>query len=104
MARGNGRLTEKQVTVWFNGLEFDRQFGLLGSLAKAHGKVRDEKINTLKRELATLEGKSQRKSAPTAVKYRDPLTGATWSGRGRMANWLAAKVKAGEKLTRYLTK
>ena len=103
MARGNGRLTEKQVTEWFNGLDFDRQFGLLGSLAKAHGKVRDEKINTLKRQLATLEGKSQR-NGPTAVKYRDPSTGATWSGRGRMANWLAAKVKAGEKPTRYLVK
>jgi DNA-binding protein H-NS len=33
-----------------------------------------------------------KKSAPTAspaVKYRDPETGATWSGRGRMPKWLA---------------
>ena len=31
------------------------------------------------------------------VKYRDPKSGDTWSGRGRMARWLAEKVKAGEK-------
>jgi DNA-binding protein H-NS len=28
-------------------------------------------------------------AAPPAVKYRNPETGATWSGRGRMPKWLA---------------
>ena len=28
-------------------------------------------------------------------KYRDPKTGDTWSGRGMMASWLAAKIKKG---------
>jgi DNA-binding protein H-NS len=28
-------------------------------------------------------------AAPPAVKYRNPETGATWSGRGRMPRWLA---------------
>jgi DNA-binding protein H-NS len=37
-------------------------------------------------------------------KYRNPATGEVWSGRGRMAGWLAAKVKAGEKAQRYLVK
>jgi DNA-binding protein H-NS len=32
-------------------------------------------------------------AAPPAVKYRNPETGATWSGRGRMPKWL---VLAGE--------
>ncbi|SAK99647.1 histone family protein nucleoid-structuring protein H-NS [Caballeronia arationis] len=38
-----------------------------------------------------------RKSAPEpvqpegAAKYRDPLTGATWSGRGRAPHWIAGK-------------
>ena len=36
------------------------------------------------------------------VKYRDPKTGDTWSGRGRMARWLADRVKAGEKQDKYL--
>lgn len=39
-------------------------------------------------------------SAPKAhevkPKYRDPETGETWSGRGRMATWLKRKQDAGE--------
>jgi H-NS histone family len=35
-------------------------------------------------------------------KYRDPVTGDTWSGRGRMASWLKRKVDAGEDLEKYL--
>jgi len=36
------------------------------------------------------------------VKYRDPVTNETWSGRGRMANWLKKKLDAGEKIEKYL--
>lgn len=39
---------------------------------------------------------------PVAVKYRDPDTGETWSGRGRMATWLAERIKAGAKLDDFL--
>jgi hypothetical protein len=35
------------------------------------------------------------------VKYRDPATGDTWSGRGRMATWLKRKLDAGEDIERY---
>jgi DNA-binding protein H-NS len=34
-------------------------------------------------------------------KYRDPVTGDTWSGRGRMASWLKAKQDAGEDIEKY---
>jgi DNA-binding protein H-NS len=34
--------------------------------------------------------------------YRDPKTGGTWSGHGRMATWLAERVKAGEKVDKFL--
>jgi len=37
-----------------------------------------------------------------AAKYRDPKTGETWSGRGAMAGWLAAYVKAGRKAESFL--
>lgn len=37
-----------------------------------------------------------------AVKYRDPETGETWSGRGRMAKWLAERIKAGDRLGDFL--
>jgi len=34
-------------------------------------------------------------------KYRDPATGETWSGRGRMALWLKHKQDAGEDIEKY---
>nr|CBA28103.1 hypothetical protein Csp_A05610 [Curvibacter putative symbiont of Hydra magnipapillata] len=33
-------------------------------------------------------------STKVAAKYRDPLTGRTWSGRGLAPKWLAGKDKA----------
>jgi DNA-binding protein H-NS len=109
MARGNGSLTEKQVTAWFDGLSFERQDSLMQELSASHGKLRADRIAKLRRELAALEGgaKTDRKTRGAAsgkAKYRDPETGEEWSGRGRMARWLAAKVKAGEKAQRYLVK
>jgi DNA-binding protein H-NS len=41
-------------------------------------------------------------SSTPKVKYRDPKTGETWSGRGRMANWLKTKQDAGEDIDDYL--
>jgi DNA-binding protein H-NS len=120
---GNGRLTEKSVSNWFATMEFDRQQGLLAALGKAHGKTRQTKIDELKGQLAVLEGrkaptspngsarrangkvkrgKGKRKVGKVAAKFRDPKTGETWSGRGRMARWLADKVKGGEKTEKYL--
>lgn len=43
-----------------------------------------------------------RGKAKVAVKYRDPQHPEnTWSGRGRMAGWLAAKVKQGAKADQF---
>ena len=36
------------------------------------------------------------------AKYRDPTTNDTWSGRGRMSNWLKRKQEAGEDIEKYL--
>jgi DNA-binding protein H-NS len=40
--------------------------------------------------------------AEVKAKYRDPKTGETWSGRGRMATWLKRKQDAGEDIDAYL--
>ena len=114
MAKANGTLTDKQVSAWFEGLSFDRQVSLLDSFSASHSKIRNARIAELRRELAALGGgnghaigkvKSKGlKGSSVNAKYRDPATGDTWSGRGRMSTWLAAKVKAGEKATRYLIK
>ena len=94
---------------------------MLDSLSAAHSRVRDDKIRSLREELTALEngsevnfihkdngkassaGKLKAKGRrKIAVKFRDAKSGETWSGRGRMAGWLAAKVKAGEKADKYL--
>jgi hypothetical protein len=36
------------------------------------------------------------------VKYRDPATNETWTGRGRMTTWLKRKQDAGEDIDKYL--
>lgn len=36
-------------------------------------------------------GKVGRPRAGVAAKYRDPETGATWSGRGKPPRWIAGK-------------
>lgn len=113
MARSNGKLSEKQVSVWFSEMDFDKQHAFLGSLNQTHDSAKQVKIDALRRQLAELEtgrgraiGKRARKSVrrkrAVAVKYRDPKTGDTWSGRGRMVRWLAEKVSAGEKADKYL--
>src|SRR4051812_9484754 len=39
------------------------------------------------------EGKSLRKGSTVAPKYKDPISGSTWSGRGLAPKWLAGKKK-----------
>ena len=39
-----------------------------------------------------------------AAKYRHPKTGEEWSGRGGLAKWLAAEIKAGKKKEAFLIK
>jgi len=43
-------------------------------------------------------------SASPAVKYRNPHTGETWSGRGRMPKWLALAEEQGRGRDRFLAK
>lgn len=42
------------------------------------------------------------KGGKVAAKYRHPDTGETWSGRGGVAGWLAAELKAGKKREDFL--
>ena len=102
------------MSEWFSVMDFQAQRKILQKLNEAHDKVRQVRINALKRELVMLENGSsndhaakpaksaKKKKASVAVKYRDAKSGATWSGRGRMASWLAAKVEAGENAEKYL--
>ena len=44
----------------------------------------------------------KRSKGPVAPKYRDPETGATWTGRGLKPRWLAAALARGDRLDGFL--
>ena len=47
---------------------------------------------------------SKAKGKKVAAKYRHPKTGEEWSGRGGVAKWLVAEIKAGKKKEAFLIK
>ncbi|MGG1948850.1 H-NS histone family protein [Trinickia sp. NRRL B-1857] len=59
--------------------------------AQAISTIRElmEQFGITARDLAAKRG--PRTQGPLSVKYRDPKTGATWSGRGREPRWIAGK-------------
>jgi DNA-binding protein H-NS len=62
--------------------------------AQAISTIRDlmEQFDIAASELATKRGPKTRDRSP--AKYRDPQTGATWSGKGREPRWIAGKDRA----------
>ena len=70
-------------------LEQARQMEVDRTLREIVAKMREYKI-TLQELMGT---KAHARMVPPAAnaKYRDPATGATWSGRGRLPNWIADK-------------
>jgi len=42
---------------------------------------------------ATAKTKNSKARQPVVAKYRDPVSGATWTGRGRAPLWLDGKSK-----------
>lgn len=57
--------------------------------AKAEGMNRDE-IRALRTTLTARDKKKSPRKPTQAAKYRDPNTGATWSGKGRKPAWVKA--------------
>ena len=45
--------------------------------------------------------KAAAKGSKVAAKYRDPDSGATWSGRGLQPNWLKAAIEGGRKIEEF---
>ena len=117
------QLAISTVIAWFGNLSFEQQKDALSRLQAGHEQSRALKRSELEEQLAALgygvpkkrgrprksangaEHRSAQKKArrgEVKAKYRDPKTKETWSGRGRMANWLRSKVDAGEKVDKYL--
>jgi DNA-binding protein H-NS len=120
-------LAVRSVVEWFKALSFDAQKDALRQLQDHREHSRSAKRAQLEMELAALGGVAVKKrgrprlsvnggtngsangAAPedarkgkAKVKYRDPKTKETWSGRGRMARWLKSKQDAGEEIEKYL--
>lgn len=53
-------------------------------------------------DLGLGRGKASAGKSNVKPKYRDPKTGATWSGRGRAPKWLAEAEAAGKKRESFL--
>lgn len=51
---------------------------------------------------ATGKSAGRRKSTGGVVKYRDPATGATWTGKGRKPGWMVEALAAGKKMEDFL--
>ncbi len=75
----------------------------LGGKAKA---ARGRKPKLAKAAKPAKPAKDKAKPAktrkPVAVKYRNPETGETWTGRGKAPKWLAAMEAAGRKREEFL--
>jgi hypothetical protein len=79
---------------------------LLGLRADIDKTLQSRKTE-LQMQLAQIGGESHTrgsrlKGGKVAAKYRHPETGETWSGRGGVAGWLAAELKAGKKREDFL--
>ena len=80
-------------------------------LASAKASFLDEvkaRAATLGMSLADLVGLGggktaggQKAAGPTGVKYRNPKTGETWSGRGRPARWITELETKGQKREKF---
>jgi DNA-binding protein H-NS len=119
----------RSIVRMFEKLSFEVQNEALKQLQAAHELSRSAKRAELERQLAELghgaparpaRGKASKKpnglakgkpkraarkngrATSAEAKYRDGKTGETWSGRGRMANWLKTKKDAGENIEKYL--
>ena len=44
------------------------------------------------------DAETKKMRTPVAAKYRDPVSGATWTGRGRSPAWLVGKNKEDYKI------
>ena len=75
-------------------------------LANAEASFLDEvkaRAATLGMSIADLVGLGggQKAAGPTGVKYRNPKTGETWSGRGRPARWITELEAKGQNREKF---
>ena len=90
--------------------------GLAAKIAEKRNEAKADAVATLKAamaeagvtpaDLGVSSVKTQAKAgrASVAPKYRDEVTGATWSGRGMRPRWLKAETDAGKDVEHFRIK
>ena len=63
-------------------------------IAQIHQVMGEYGITAADLGLKGAPGRAPRKTVAVAPKFRDPETGATWTGRGRAPAWIAGKDRA----------
>jgi DNA-binding protein H-NS len=78
--------------------------GLSSAGARKAGKKTGRKLsakNTAAKTRKTRKTKSNDGRARVAPKFKDPETGATWTGRGKQPKWLSAQLSAGKSIDQF---
>lgn len=88
-----------QAEVLLQQAEAARRTEIAAVVAEIHAKMKEYGIS-----LADLKGgaKKSKARAGVAAKYRNPVTGESWSGRGRAPKWLADEVAKGRSRDAFL--
>ncbi len=71
-------------------IEEARKTEIASAIAKARELVAEYRL-TVNDIFSKATSKAGKKTGAVAPKYRDPQTGATWSGRGKPPLWIAHK-------------
>ncbi len=66
-----------------------------GAIVQAKHIIQEFDLTAIDLGFSSKKSVPEKKRAKVEPRYRDPLTGETWSGRGRTPNWLAAHISAG---------
>ena len=76
--------------------------GELGFSAAVAGGKRGRKPNLKAGKVRKPRAKRASTGIKVAPKYKDPATGGTWTGRGKMPKWVSAAVASGRSLESLL--
>jgi DNA-binding protein H-NS len=88
---------ERQISAARNAARSEA-LAEIRNLMMAHGLMAADLNASLKVKTAGTGGGSRGKVAP---KYREPATGATWTGRGLKPKWLAEHLAAGKQISDF---
>ena len=92
--------TYKELTAQIETLQKQaahaRQTEIAATIADIKAKMLDYGITAADLGLSSSKKeKTSKVKMPVAAKFRDTVSGATWSGRGKPPKWIAGKDRAG---------